>query len=281
MTAKRSTFRPVWSLLFLIPGGMGVVLAELAVRVPPVDVPVLALFGMAYPLGFGRTHHRRIGRAVVPPLESGPGRCTPPRLELAACDGDLGQFRWPERRRGPATQGGDVERASIQSVRVIEQPGVRDSILSYLAAQVADVICLQECFLEDRRQPWMSADRLQQATGLTHWEEEFKLGRGQDKLFGLAVLSRYPMVAKSAIRFDNDKNNSGMYVDLLVGSDTVRVYNMHLSSIGFEKEDYEDARNVQDEAARLRLYNRLAAAWQKRTDQAEQVAASVAESRIP
>ena len=34
MTAKRSTFRPVWSLLFLIPGGMGVVLAELAVRVP-------------------------------------------------------------------------------------------------------------------------------------------------------------------------------------------------------------------------------------------------------
>ena len=53
MTAKRSTFRPVWSLLFLIPGGMGVVLAELAVRVPPVDVPVLALFGMAYPLASG------------------------------------------------------------------------------------------------------------------------------------------------------------------------------------------------------------------------------------
>ena len=56
---------------------------------------------------------------------------------------------------------------------------------------------------------------------------------------------------------------------------------MHLSSIGFEKEDYEDARNVQDEAARLRLYNRLAAAWQKRTDQAEQVAASIAQSPHP
>jgi endonuclease/exonuclease/phosphatase (EEP) superfamily protein YafD len=127
----------------------------------------------------------------------------------------------------------------------------------------------------------MSADRLQQATGLNHWEEEFKLGRGQDKLFGLAVLSRYPILAKSAIRFDNDKNNSGMYVDLLVGGDTVRVYNMHLSSIGFEKADYEDARNVQDEAARSRLYSRLAAAWQKRTDQAEQVAASVAKSPHP
>ena len=125
----------------------------------------------------------------------------------------------------------------------------------------------------------MSSDR-HRSHGADHWEEEFKLGRGQDKLFGLALLSRYPILAKSAIRFDNDKNNSGMYVDLLVGSDTVRVYNMHLSSIGFEKEDYEDARNVQDEAARLQLYNRLAAAWQNRTDQAEQVAASVAEARI-
>ena len=53
MTAKRSTFRPVWSFLFLIPGGLGVVLAELAVRVPPVEMPVLALFGMAYPLASG------------------------------------------------------------------------------------------------------------------------------------------------------------------------------------------------------------------------------------
>ena len=53
MTAKRSTFRPLWWLLFLIPGGMVVILAELAVRVPPVDVPVLALFGMAYPLASG------------------------------------------------------------------------------------------------------------------------------------------------------------------------------------------------------------------------------------
>ena len=53
MTAKRSTFRPLWSLLLLVPGGMGVILAELAVRVPPVEMPVLALFGMAYPLASG------------------------------------------------------------------------------------------------------------------------------------------------------------------------------------------------------------------------------------
>ena len=63
MTAKRTTFRPVWSLLFLIPGGMGVVLAELAVRVPPVDVPVLALF--AYPSSHSPlAHWARCGPAA-------------------------------------------------------------------------------------------------------------------------------------------------------------------------------------------------------------------------
>ena len=48
-----------------------------------------------------------------------------------------------------------------------------------------------------------------------------------------------------------------MSVDLLVEGDTVRVYNVHLSSIGFEKEDYEAARNVGDEQNRSRLFARL------------------------
>jgi endonuclease/exonuclease/phosphatase family metal-dependent hydrolase len=260
---------------------MGVVLAELAVRVPPAEVPLLAPFGMAYPV------------ASAALIIGAFGALWSRRWKAGLAGAFLLALSWPHVTAtwGTLNAPSDTEAQQLKVVTWnvrqfnryawIERPGVRDSILSYLAAQEADVICLQECFLEDRRQPWMSADRLQQATGLTHWEEEFKLGRGQDKLFGLAVLSRFPILAKSAIRFDNDKNNSGMYVDLLVGGDTVRVYNMHLSSIGFEKEDYEDARNVQDEAARTRLYNRLAAAWQKRTDQAEQIAASVAQSPHP
>ncbi len=281
MTAKRSTFRPLWSLLFLIPGGLGVLLAELAVRVPPVDVPVLALFGMAYPL------------VSVALIIGALGALWSSRWKAGLAGALLLALSWPHASAtwgsfgGPKDDGAQLLKVVTWNVRQfnryawIEQPGVRDSILSYLAAQEADVICLQECFIEDQSNPWMSANRIMKATGLAHWEEEFQLGRGQDKLFGLAVLSRYPMVAKSAIRFDNDKNNSGMYVDLLVGSDTVRLYNMHLSSVGFEKKDYEDASNVRDEAARLRLFKRLTVAWQKRGSQAEQIAESVALTQHP
>ena len=38
------------------------------------------------------------------------------------------------------------------------------------------------------------------------------------------------MLSSRSCRISHSVGNSGMYVDLLVGSDTVRVYNMHLSS---------------------------------------------------
>ena len=285
MTEERATrrFRPWWPILLLIPGGIGVALAEVAVWVSPSSFPLLALFGMAFPFSsavlllgtVGAVWARRWKAVLVGALliagawshvEATWGTWSAPPEDGAARN-TLKVLTWNVRQ--------------FNRYGWIERSDVRDSILSYLAAQDADVICLQECFLEDRRQPWMSEARLKQATGLNHWQEEFKLGRGQDKLFGLAILSRYPLANKSAIRFANDKNNSAMHVDVLVNGDTVRVYNMHLSSIGFEKEDYEDARNVQDEEARQRLFQRLATAWSKRAEQAEEVASSVAATELP
>jgi len=54
-----------------------------------------------------------------------------------------------------------------------------------------------------------------------------------------------------------------------------------LSSIGFEKEDYEAARNVGDEQNRSRLFARLSNAWSKRAQQALQVQSSVEGSPFP
>ena len=245
MNLSRKSQRPrsFWPVLFWCCGLVMLLLGELAVALMPDQLPWLALFGMAYPLssivfligtlgawGVRRWKLGLIGLLVISGLSS----------HYTSTWGG-----WKVSR----SQGSEVTTLRVLTWNVrqfnryawIEKPHVRDSILAYLARQEADIICLQECFLEERRQPWMSAERLKQATGLTHWQEEFKLGRGQDKLFGLAVLSRFPIVAKEAIRFDNDKNNSAMSVDVVVEGDTVRVYNVHLSSIGFEKEDYEES----------------------------------------
>ncbi|MCH1584833.1 MAG: endonuclease/exonuclease/phosphatase family protein, partial [Flavobacteriales bacterium] len=107
------------------------------------------------------------------------------------------------------------------------------------------------------------------------------LGRGTYKLFGLTVLSRYPVLNMESLPFDNSNNNSAMSVDIALGSDTVRIYNVHLSSIGFEESDYQDAQNVTDEDARNRILGRLQSAWEKRSSQARFVANAACNSPFP
>jgi len=72
-----------------------------------------------------------------------------------------------------------------------------------------------------------------------------------------------------------------MSVDIAMGSDTVRIFNVHLSSIGFEASDYEDAQNVTDEDARNRILQRLQLAWEKRSSQARKVANAASISPHP
>lgn len=286
MTAAKTSkkTKAIWPVLLCIFGLTGTGLGVVGVYIPPVDSAIWALFGLAFPVSSGVLILGTAGAWVArrwtwglvgllalalcfPQVTSTWGGLSTPETESIDANSELRVVTWNVRQ---FNRYGWIERADV-----------RDSMLAYLASQEADVICLQECFLEDRRNPWMSSDRLKKATGLPHWQEEFKLGRGQDKLFGLAVLSRYPILNKEAIRFDNDKNNSAMHVDLLINGDTVRVFNLHLSSIGFEKEDYEAARNVGDEANRARLFTRLANAWSKRAAQAEAVGEAIRVSPHP
>jgi len=286
MTASKKSKKPkaIWPVLLCLFGLVGTGLGAIGAYTPPVDSAIWALFGLAFPVSSGVLILGTAGAWVarrwkwgivgllalvmcLPQVSSTWGGLSAPSAKAIDSDAGLRVLTWNVRQ---FNRYGWIERADV-----------RDSMLAYLASQEADVICLQECFLEERRNPWMSSDRLKKATGLSHWQEEFKLGRGHDKLFGLAVLSRYPILNKEALRFENDKNNSAMHVDLLINGDTVRVFNLHLSSIGFEKEDYEAARNVGDEANRTRLLTRLAHAWNKRATQAEAVAEAIRVSPYP
>jgi endonuclease/exonuclease/phosphatase family metal-dependent hydrolase len=56
--------------------------------------------------------------------------------------------------------------------------------------------------------------------------------------FGIATFSKYPIIHKEAIDFEESLNGC-MSSDLVIGSDTVRVYNCHLQSIRLRK-DYHD-----------------------------------------
>tara|TARA_B110000459_G_C16562157_1_gene472120 strand:+ start:279 stop:1451 length:1173 start_codon:yes stop_codon:yes gene_type:complete len=292
-----------WPVVLTVMGIAGVLGAELAVRLSPSLWSSLAIAGMGFPLTwtflvigtvssllFRRWRAFRWGLLFIvlsaPHAAQTWGWTVYPKNiggespTLSFSPGASSVFQ-----KGGNELDDEMEfRVLSWNVRQFDRLGwlnnanAREEMLSLLGAVETDLVCMQECFLEENADPWMTQQRLQRASGLAHWAQEFKLERGHDKLFGLAVLSRFPIVDVKAIDFPNDKNNSAMYVDLLIGKDTVRAFNVHLSSIHFEQEDYQAMRQGPDETERLRLLDRLETAWQKRALQAELVAEYVANS---
>lgn len=115
---------------------------------------------------------------------------------------------------------------------------IRDSILDFLHNHEAGLICMQE-FLTRSDRPKQSEASLKRKlsnTPYSHINYTYKSNGGATK-FGLATFSKYPIARKGVIMFENSPN-ACIYSDIVKGSDTIRVYNIHLQSIKLNKRDY-------------------------------------------
>lgn len=54
--------------------------------------------------------------------------------------------------------------------------------------------------------------------------------KNQNAEFGLAILSKYPIINKGSVDFPDATNNNAIFADVVVNSDTLRVINVHLQS---------------------------------------------------
>lgn len=81
--------------------------------------------------------------------------------------------------------------------------------------------------------------------------------------FGLAIYSRYKIINSGSFNFKNSANNI-IFVDLLKGKDTVRVYNMHLESLKINpnKENFGEENSE-------KLFGRMKSTFTKQAIQTE------------
>ena len=96
-----------------------------------------------------------------------------------------------------------------------------DHILNYLRQNNADIICLQEVRLNKRQIFDATNTKLPQ---ISHMQLAHTSHEG-----GQLTLTRFPILNMGEIRFSNT-GNMVIYTDMLINSDTVRVYNCHLQS---------------------------------------------------
>ena len=108
----------------------------------------------------------------------------------------------------------------------LQADGENLNIFDFFQRENADIICMQEFAINRRRNNDSSyISKLHNILSFSHIE----LTRGST---GIATFSKNPIIRSELIYNDKTKN-ACMYSDIVMGNDTVRVYNVHLKSISF------------------------------------------------
>jgi endonuclease/exonuclease/phosphatase family metal-dependent hydrolase len=118
-------------------------------------------------------------------------------------------------------------------------------VFDFLREGVYDVYCFQEFFHTDRKD-FSPLDSFLALTATEYDHIEFPVLFRNNK-FGIATFSRYPIVDQGLVDIETRGTNLCIYTDLKIGNRTVRVYNVHLESLHFSKEEMEFLTGENDE----------------------------------
>ncbi len=165
----------------------------------------------------------------------------------------------------------------------------RDAIFKYIQATNPDIICFQEFYHQDKPTSFSTRDTLIQLLNFKDYHERYAHKLTGRQNFGVAVLSKYPMIAKGDVMFptQGEKDfNYCVFVDIVKNNDTFRVYNVHLQSIKLKDDDYsvfdKDATATSKVKSTLSLmFEKLTIAYPKRADQARTVVEHIKTSPYP
>src|SRR5690606_29006811 len=133
-------------------------------------------------------------------------------------------------------------------------PTVKDEIMQVINEVSPDVVCIQEYYTRQRGQHNMS-EAFEKQIGLPYY---YVLPSAQNdyEAYGLAIFSKYPIVASGRLSDHEYGVNRTIYADIKKNGEIFRVYNVHLRSIGFQQEDYDfikaPAKTIEEDAASTR-----------------------------
>jgi len=112
------------------------------------------------------------------------------------------------------------------------------NLFDFLRDKNADIICLQEYKFRWWDKTFNENAIKKKLENTPYYHKELR-----DDDFGLATFSKYPIIHKELVYHDRSINIC-MCSDIVMGADTVRVYNVHLKSVGFQSEEKDLLENV-------------------------------------
>jgi len=165
-----------------------------------------------------------------------------------------------------------------------EKENTQGEIFDFINSGNFDIICFQEFFTKNTG--GLTKQKIQEKLSDKFHEHVDYTIENKNYNYGIATYSRYPIVNRGVINFNNSSNSS-IYTDVLINKDTVRIFNNHLQSIRFNKNNYSFITNSKalKEDEKLReikdISFRLRDAFIKRASQANILAKHIKSSPYP
>ncbi len=161
-----------------------------------------------------------------------------------------------------------------------------DSIFSIIRAQNPDIVCLQEFGFYHNARGKKLRKRVFESFA-KHYPYRHVWYKNQFKRFeyGVVTFSKYPIVKKQKVEYQS-RNNISIFSDIVVGHDTIRVFNNHLESVKFSPDEKHDVATLSSDELLSRetlmltesLSRKLGKAFKIRAKQADEVAYAVRQS---
>lgn len=130
------------------------------------------------------------------------------------------------------------------------------SMVRWLADDDADIKCLQEFYNDSKSDVFNTVQKLSLQKKYHSLVKPAFVNRVGAQ-FGLAIFSRFPIVHSGDIVLEENSHQHAIFADVNTGSDTLRIYNIHLQSMSIDEnkiDDFEKAgENYLDIAKKLKF----------------------------
>ncbi len=161
-------------------------------------------------------------------------------------------------------------------------------ILNYFKESQPEILCMQEFHAGIKRKVDIP-DSIAELANLKHRHIAYVQKDDKALPYGIATFSKWPIINKGVVNFQDNSINFCIYSDIVIEKDTVRLFNVHLESIRFSKEDYfyvselqrnTDSQELFSESSK-KILRKFKRAFISRAPQARKIKELIHESPYP
>jgi len=109
-------------------------------------------------------------------------------------------------------------------------------MIEWINVQDADIVCLQEFYNDPRSSSFNTLQRISRHNGYHYFHSPKVVNRIGAEV-GDVIFSKHPIIRRDEISFGENTLNKVIFADIVAGTDTIRVYNMHLQSMHIKEDE--------------------------------------------